>query len=226
MRLVFVRVLDNQCGCSEGNHDHGQHNGRYQYGVVSEIGKPKTSGFPLNVLQHHPTIKQNELPRFKGNQNCLTELDRNQTEAATTCFSVEAVIYTIIQLGDPGKYSCPCQTVMVLTYRSVSRPRSPVMVLSGNGHQCNTVLSFWGLPCFLVFRKLGHPFLRGPLTHRAPHIGIFPGNRSQRWPAPLVSSGSFQPSKTATQLHGCCWETFFPFFAHCGLVVQIQPLNC
>ena len=25
--------------------------------------------------------------------------------------------------------------------------------------------------------------------------------------------------------HGC-WETFFPFFASCGLVVEIQPLNC
>ena len=25
--------------------------------------------------------------------------------------------------------------------------------------------------------------------------------------------------------HGCCWETFC-IFAHCGLVVEIQPLNC
>ena len=28
--------------------------------------------------------------------------------------------------------------------------------------------------------------------------------------------------------HGCCWETVFTFyiFAYCGLVVEIQPLNC
>ena len=25
--------------------------------------------------------------------------------------------------------------------------------------------------------------------------------------------------------HGCCWQTFH-IFAHCGLEVEIQPLNC
>ena len=26
-------------------------------------------------------------------------------------------------------------------------------------------------------------------------------------------------------IHGCCWDTFY-IFAYCGLVVELQPLNC
>ena len=39
--------------------------------------------------------------------------------------------------------------------------------------------------------------------------------------APLWNSSRV----SITPSHGCCWETFY-IFAYCGLVVEIQPLNC
>ena len=40
-------------------------------------------------------------------------------------------------------------------------------------------------------------------------------------------SGVGGPVPAGGYEHGCCWDTFFdPIFASCGLVVEVQPLNC
>ena len=42
------------------------------------------------------------------------------------------------------------------------------------------------------------------------------------WKAIPAYGGGSRPM--GSHFHGCCWDTFYTF-AHCGLVVEIQPLN-
>ena len=65
---------------------------------------------------------------------------------------------------------------------------------------------------------------------RSPGPGFFGPNSPEcaRWvPAfPLLTRKCmFFSGPKAILVHVCCWETFY-MFAYCGLVVEIQPLNC